>query len=184
MLSALQLAALPLATHAADAPPDIVELAKRNTHSLAYTDTAISGPGADHLLAATADARSCCLARTISITRSRVSPALCSTLHDQRGYHPGGGAGPGGHRGLARDRATVTPARSPRTPGHTRRCTNSTPTRTSPMLALAGRLEKGPDDLGHRTIHRRGALSGGLSKLAPNAVRARVGKMLAEARRR
>jgi hypothetical protein len=186
MLSALQLVALSLSTHAADAPPDIVELAKRNTRSLAYTDTTISGPGADHLLAATADAQFVLFGEDhLDHEIPRFAGALYSTLHDQRGFR---------HLVVEQDPLAIEDALATERRGDTGKIAahaRAYPTlyefdtdEDLAVLALAGHLEKGPDAI-WGVEQSTGAVRylEELSKLAPNAtVRARVEKMLAEAR--
>lgn len=179
------LLSLSLATQAAD-PPDIVELAKRNTHSLAYNDIGISGPGADHLLAATANAQFVLFGEDhLDHEIPRFAGALYATLHEQRGFR---------HLVVEQDPVAIEDALAPARRGdagkiaaHARAYSSLYEFDTDEdlsVLALAGRLEKGPDAI-WGVEQATGAVRylEELATLAPDAAaRGQVEKMLAAAR--
>ena len=88
LTTALALLALPLVAATADTlPPDPAELLKANTRAFAYTDTTISGPGAEHLLKATGDAQFVLFGEEHMDHAIPIFAAgLYATLHDQQGF--------------------------------------------------------------------------------------------------
>jgi hypothetical protein len=172
---------------AADAPPDIVELAGRNTRAFSYTDTTISGPGAEHLLTDTAGAQFVLFGEDhLDHEIPRFAGALYSTLHERHGFR---------HLVVEQDPVGIVDALAAERRGdadkiaaHARAYSTLYEFDTDEdlaVLALAGRLEKGPDAI-WGVEQATGAVRylEELAGLAPNAAaRTRVDQMLADARR-
>lgn len=183
---AILLATLPLALSAAVPSPDIVELAKRSMLALAYSDTAISGPGAEHLLAATADAQFVLFGEDhLDHEIPRFAGALYAALHDRHGFK---------HLVVEQDPVAVEDALAPARRGDAGKIAAHAKAYSSlyefdtdedlAVLALAGRLEKGPDAI-WGVEQATGAVRylEELATLAPDAAaRGLANQLLAEAR--
>ncbi len=180
----LPLALLPLTAGAAE-PPDTAALLRQHSHSFAYTDAALSGPGAEHLLAATREVQFVLLGEAHMDHNIPVfAGALYTTLHAQRGFK---------HLVVEQDPVAIEDALAPARRGdaqkiaaHARRYTTLYEFDTDEdlaLLALAGRLEKGPDAIwGVEQATGATRYLEELSTRAPNeAARGRVAELLAAA---
>jgi hypothetical protein len=148
LTTALALLSLPLVGAAADTPPpDPAELLKTNTHAFAFTDTTISGPGAEHLLKATGDAQFVLFGEEHMDHAIPIFAAgLYATLHGKQGFK---------HLVLEQAPVAIEDALAPAQRGdlekiaaHAKKYPQLYEFDTDEdlaLLALAGRLEKGPD---------------------------------------
>jgi hypothetical protein len=148
LTTALALLSLPLVGAAADAPPpDPAELLKNNTHVFAYTGTTISGPGAELLLKSTADAQFVLFGEEHMDHAIPIFAAgLYATLHEKQGFK---------HLVLEQAPVAIEDALAPAQRGdlekiaaHAKKYPQLYEFDTDEdlaLLALAGRLEKGPE---------------------------------------
>jgi hypothetical protein len=144
---ALFLLAIPLAALADATPPDPAALLKANTRVFAYTGSKISGPGAEHLLRATEGAQFVLFGEEHMDHAIPIFAAgLYATLHDRQGFR---------HLVLEQAPVAIEDALAPARRGdvekiaaHAKRHPQLFEFDTDEdlaLLALAGRLEKGPD---------------------------------------
>jgi hypothetical protein len=185
LLALLALLAPPFAARGADAP-DIAALARQNTHAFAYTDTAISGAGADQLLAATAGVQFVLFGEDhLDHEIPRFAGALFATLHDKHGFR---------HLAVEQDPVAIEDALAAARRGDVDKIAahaRAYPTlyefdtdEDLAVLALAGRVAKGPDAIwGLEQATGAVRYLEELAALAPEAaIRRQVETLLAEAR--
>jgi len=171
----------------ADTPAlDPAELLKANTHVFAYTDAAIAGEGAEHLLKATADAQFVLFGEEHMDHEIPVFAAgLYATLHGKQGFR---------HLVLEQSPVAIEDALAPARRGdvekiaaHAKRYPQLYEFDTDEdlaLLALAGRLESGADAIwGVEQATSAIRYLEELATLAPNhQAKQRVEAALAEAR--
>lgn len=152
LFAAAGLAALLLsgAAHAADAPkPDPDALIRANSYVLSYKDGKLTGPGADKLREATADAQFVLLGEDHYDHEVPIfAGALYRMLHDERGFH---------HLAVEQDRVAMEEATRPGQRGDAAaigKVVGRYPTlfefgsdQDLELLAEVGRMESGPHPL-------------------------------------
>ena len=147
LLTLSLLAAVPLHALADTPAPDPAELLKSSTHVFAYTDATIRGEGAEHLLKATADAQFVLFGEEHMDHAIPIFAAgLYATLHDKQGFK---------HLVLEQSPVAIEDSLAPARRGdvekiaaHAKRYPQLYEFDTDEdlaLLALAGRLERGPD---------------------------------------
>jgi hypothetical protein len=183
---ALLLASAPLLALADTPPPDTAGLLKANTHVFTYTDSTISGSGAEHLLRATSDAQFVLFGEDHMDHAIPIFAAgLYATLHDRQGFK---------HLVLEQAPVAIEDALAPARRGdvekiaaHAKRYPQLFEFDTDEdlaLLALAGRLEKGRDAIwGVEQATSAIRYLEELATLAPNTLaKQRVEEALAQAR--